>query len=136
MKHMPGYEEWKIAVPQRKIAIARENVKTNPHVTAYHFHTRFKAFKEQVLKPKFNIVDDWSRYEWQSRGSTHSHGTYWCDGAPSPEVGKATTATLQAFARFWGVHITAINPQPSQDRQVQYEESPLCLQPVQQANTL
>ena len=35
-----------------------------------------------VLKEKFNMVDFWSRYEWQDRGSSHSHGLFWFEGSP------------------------------------------------------
>jgi hypothetical protein len=57
-------------------------------IVASHFHLRLEVFFQVVLFPKFNIVDHWHRYEWQARGSSHSHGLYWIDGIPDP--GKLT----------------------------------------------
>lgn len=62
------------------------DLRDNPHIAAWHFHTRFTAFRDYVLKPKFNITDSWDRYEWQARGSPHSHGLYWANGAPIPDM--------------------------------------------------
>lgn len=38
---------------------------------------RAEIFIEFVLKPIFGITDEWYRYEWQWRGSTHLHGLFW-----------------------------------------------------------
>jgi hypothetical protein len=69
-----------------RIRIARENLRDNPLICAYWFHFRYQTFKREVLYKKFDIVDEWNRYEWQGRGSTHNHGLYWIRNAPSPEV--------------------------------------------------
>jgi hypothetical protein len=42
------------------------------------------AFGNHLYK-KFNLVDKWYRYEWQDRGSSRCHGTYWIEGASDPE---------------------------------------------------
>ena len=42
---------------------------------------------DQILTPKFNVMDYWYRFEWQSRGSPHTHGFVWIDGdTPLPEL--------------------------------------------------
>lgn len=58
----------------------------NPHIAAYWLYIRFEMFKREVLRKKWGIVDDWSRFEWQRRGSGHSHGLYWISNAPNPDV--------------------------------------------------
>src|SRR5690349_25081206 len=49
----------------------------NPDRTAFFFKRRVEIFFELVLKPIFNIVDEWYRYEWQWRGSSHVHALIW-----------------------------------------------------------
>ena len=61
-----------------------------------------------VLKEKFNMEDFWSRYEWQGRGSSHSHGLFWFEGSPPSEM--TDSAARLGFARIWGYHISALNP--------------------------
>jgi hypothetical protein len=81
MQRMPQYEAWRAGSPTERTKIARENLRDNPHIVAYWFHARFQTFKREILYKKFNIVDEWYRYEWQGRGSSHCHGTYWVQGA-------------------------------------------------------
>lgn len=73
---MPRYEEWKQGPEQTRLRISRENLRDNPHIAAHHFFRRYNVFRDQVLIPKFNIIDHWDRYEWQTRGSSHNHGLY------------------------------------------------------------
>ena len=109
-KHMPRYNEWKVADGQRKYAISMASLKDSPHIAAYHFHFRFDTFLGHVLKPKFRITDYWYRYEWQARGSTHMHGLFWVDGSPASQL--TTEAMRESFAQFWGNTVTALNPAP------------------------
>ncbi|KAF7137061.1 hypothetical protein CNMCM5793_006912 [Aspergillus hiratsukae] len=88
------------------------NLQANPHIVAAWFHIRYNAFKETVLYPKFTIVDEWNRYEWQGRGSTHNHGIYWVEGAPESEELDLSEPLRRHFAAYWGVHVSAVNPQP------------------------
>jgi hypothetical protein len=92
--------------------IARSNLRDNPHIVAHWFHFRFKTFKEMVLNKKFRIVNAWDRYEWQGRGSTHNYGVFWLEAEPSPEVEEVDDATRTEFANWWGLYISAWNPEP------------------------
>jgi len=112
MRHMPQHDGWLNATPEERVRIARDSVRDNPAIVAYHFYRRLKIFQEVVLKNKFNIVDSWHRFEWQARGSTHDHGLYWVDGAPDPEQ-LFTTEEREYFAKFWGIHVTGFNPEPN-----------------------
>lgn len=109
-RHMPRYEEWKTATTEQQVSIARQNLRENPHIAAYHFHRRLTLFRTIVMQKKFNIKDYWVRYEWQGRGSSHSHGLYWLDGALPPQM--RTAEDRQNFGHFWGLHVTAVNPEP------------------------
>lgn len=82
-KHLPRYNEWLQADHRAKLAIAGYNLKDNPHIAAFHFHHRFKAFLDYVVKPKFGVTDFWFRYEWQARGSTHAYGPFWIKDSPA-----------------------------------------------------
>ncbi|OXV10061.1 hypothetical protein Egran_02176 [Elaphomyces granulatus] len=61
MQRMPRYEAWSTGTSAERIGIARENLRDNPLIAAYWFHTQFQVFKREVLHNKFNVVDDWSR---------------------------------------------------------------------------
>ncbi|KAF5578398.1 ATP-dependent DNA helicase PIF1 [Fusarium pseudoanthophilum] len=122
-RHMPEYTNWQNANNRGKMAIARKNLKENPHIAAYHFNARFTSFLENVIKPKFNVTESWFRYEWQARGSTHAHGLFWVKNAPTLDTqpGQDLQNINEDFLRFWGAHITAINPdrqQPGQQRDI------------------
>ena len=111
MRLMPGdiYERFRAAdVRDARVRIAREAVRDNPLIVDFYFYRRFELFKRLILKPKFNIVDMWDRFEWQARGSAHSHGLYWGAGTPDGEIEKLTPAQRDHFAQFWGIHIKAI----------------------------
>ncbi|KAM4067942.1 ATP-dependent DNA helicase PIF1 [Hirsutella rhossiliensis] len=43
-RHMPSYVEWREADGRGKGAIAFRNLLENPHIAAYHFHSRFTSF--------------------------------------------------------------------------------------------
>ncbi|KAI8395030.1 hypothetical protein FOFC_21522 [Fusarium oxysporum] len=85
-----------------------------PH-SAWHFYRRFGLFRDIVLKQKFNVTDYWNRYEWQGRGSSHCHGLFWMDGAPSVDL--ENEHLRKEFARIWRFHVTAFNPEPARVRQ-------------------
>lgn len=105
-RHMPQFDRWLAAPERERLGISRVNLRDNPHIAAWHFHTRFTASREHVITPKFNVTDYWDRYEWQARGSPHNHGLYWSHGAPiadmDSEEGRRT------FALFWSRHISAL----------------------------
>ena len=65
-----------------------------------------------VLKEKFGLTDWWCRFEWQGRGSSHSHGLYWF-GA-TPEVDLGCPLSRERFARTWGYYLSAMNPNREQ----------------------
>jgi ATP-dependent DNA helicase PIF1 len=111
---MLQYEQWKVATAAKRRRLAVDFVRDNPHIIAFWFQQRIELFKKHVLFPKYNIVDHWDRFEWQARGSTHSHGLYYCAETPNPDVELAPNSsvfTVKRFAKYWDRHISAIHPQ-------------------------
>jgi ATP-dependent DNA helicase PIF1 len=106
---MPQFKEWKVSTAARRARLAMDFVRDNPHVVAYWFHRRFELFKTHVVKPKFDVVDHWDRYEYQARGSAHNHGLYYCRNAPDPdlELARAARSSLSLSSRGTGVTILA-----------------------------
>lgn len=125
-RHMPEYEDWKAVDEQARMAKSRRLLRENPHIAAWHFHSRNKLFRKIVLAKKFNLADFWYRYEWQGRGSSHCHGLYWFDGSPDPDM--STSESRERFARIWGYHITAVYPQQNQGAD---GANPLSLDPLE-----
>ncbi|KID93502.1 ATP-dependent DNA helicase PIF1, partial [Metarhizium majus ARSEF 297] len=72
-------------------------------------------------------MDYWDRYEWQGRGSPHNHGLYWMENCPGTDM--EDKAARDVFARTWGFHITAINPEPTRTVP-QGEGNPLSVDPL------
>ncbi|CAE6994928.1 ATP-dependent DNA helicase PIF1 [Pyrenophora teres f. teres] len=136
MQHMPRYEEWKAASSDVRVRIARENLRDNPHIVAFHFHRRLQVFSEEVLRDKFNMVDFWNRFEWQARGSTHNHGLWWSDGAPDAAGLDLSEEAREAFAKFWGIHVTAINPEPDSGARPATENSTIQAPGVELENNM
>lgn len=81
---------------------------------------------EIVVGGKFGVVDYWNRVEWQGRGSPHNHGFVWLKNAVEL---IDTDAGRRAFADFWGIHISALNPQ--QFRQMPPDENPLAIDNIE-----
>ncbi|XP_044720092.1 PIF1-like helicase domain-containing protein [Hirsutella rhossiliensis] len=81
--------KWKAAPEAARMVLSRQLLRDNAHIAAYHFHKRYTLFRTIVLKQKFNLTDFWGRYEWQGRGSIR-----------------------EQFARIWGYHVSAVNPEP------------------------
>ncbi|EDN09817.1 predicted protein [Histoplasma mississippiense (nom. inval.)] len=135
MRLLPNYENWKNGTSSERIKIFRENICDNPAIVAHWFHLRFTIFKREVLTKKFDIVDEWDRYEWQGRGSTHCHGVYWINGSINSEVGRLDETARQAFADHWGIHISAQNPEPGRHLRPEDECSAIALASFNQQNT-
>ncbi|KJZ67980.1 hypothetical protein HIM_12631 [Hirsutella minnesotensis 3608] len=109
-RHMPRFNEWQTAPEAERMALSRQLLRDNAHIAAYHFHKRYTLLKTIVLKQKFNLTDSWGRYEWQGRGSSHHHGLYWLSG--HPDLDPDNDRSREQFARIWGYHVSAVNPEP------------------------
>jgi ATP-dependent DNA helicase PIF1 len=107
-RHMPDFDRWQAAEEPARMALSRRLLRENPHIAAWHFHSRAKAFRDVILKEKFNMTDFWYRYEWQGRGSSHLHGLFWFKNSPTSKM--LDPVTRLDFARIWGYHISAVNP--------------------------
>ncbi|KAH7460893.1 hypothetical protein FOMA001_g19400 [Fusarium oxysporum f. sp. matthiolae] len=126
-QHLPQFQDWQELPEQQRMGMSSKLLRDNPHIAAWHFYKRFGLFRDIVLKQKFNVTDYWNRYEWQGRGSSHCHGLFWMDGAPSVDL--ENEHTRKEFVRIWGSHVTALNPEPARVQQ-QGEGNPLAVNPL------
>ncbi|KAG7413317.1 hypothetical protein Forpi1262_v017045 [Fusarium oxysporum f. sp. raphani] len=126
-QHLPQFQDWQELPEQQRMGMSSKLLRDNPHIAAWHFYRRFGLFRDIVLKQKFNMTDYWNRYEWQGRGSSHCHGLFWMDGAPSVDL--ENKHTRKEFVRIWGSHVTALNPEPARVQQ-QGEGNPLAVNPL------
>lgn len=107
----PDYTRWKEATPTDAIRIARDFLKNNPHIVVDLFYRRLQVLFKTIFGEKFRITDSWIRYEFQGRGSVHAHFFVWIDGLPPQNT--TTDEGRRELARQWGLHIVALNPDPS-----------------------
>jgi hypothetical protein len=73
--------------------------------------------------------------KWQARGSSHNYGLYWSDGAPDVSDLGISEATRRVFAEFWGIHVTAFNPEPDSGARPATEDSTIQLPGTELLNT-
>lgn len=132
-RHIPRFQEWQAAPEAARLALSRQLLRDNAHIAAYHFHTRYTLFRTIVVKQKFNLIDFWGRYEWQGRGSSHHHGLYWLNC--HPDLDPDNDQSREQFARIWGYHVSAVNPEP-QRVQAPGEGNPLTMNLLQQPLTV
>ncbi|KAI8401489.1 hypothetical protein FOFC_18358 [Fusarium oxysporum] len=104
-QHLPQFQDWQELPEQQRMGMSSKLLRDNPHIAAWHFY----------------------RYEWQGRGSSHCHGLFWMDGAPSVDL--ENEHTRKEFVRIWGSHVTALNPEPARVQQ-QGEGNPLAVNPL------
>ena len=57
MRQYDDYEAFRQAMPVKRLRMARRNLTRNPIIAVYYFDRRVRAFIEEVLKLKFNVVD-------------------------------------------------------------------------------
>lgn len=124
-RHMPDFQAWMDANDENRHKLSKRLLQENPHIAAHHFWSRSKLFREIVLLRKFNLDDYWVRFEWQGRGSSHSHGLLWLKLAPNDDL--RTPAGRAAFATTWGYHVMAANINPTEGRA---DGSPLSVDPL------
>jgi ATP-dependent DNA helicase PIF1 len=93
-----SWDKYMNGTRNQRVRYSRKFLRDNPAIAAYHFHRRVELFRRIVLERKFCLTDYWSRYEWQARGSTHSHGLYWVSGAPdNNQLNKLSPELPQEF---------------------------------------
>ena len=129
-RHFPGAELMITANDHTRRKWIWDSVQDNPHIIAHYLLLRLNSFKKHVLRPFLGYVDHWDRCEWQSRGTGHEHGIYWIPDAPS--LNTATEQSRLEFARYWGLKITAWNPNQSR---LPDARNPASLAPADIANT-
>lgn len=112
-RHMPDFDRWKAAEELARMALSRRLLRENPHIAAWHFHSRSTLLRKMVLAQKFGLEDWWARFEWQMRGSSHIHGLYWFTRMITRDMDMDDEAQRERFARLWGYYITATNPKPN-----------------------
>ena len=58
-------------------------LEANPALAAHFFALKTELYLEHICVGILGAQAYWSRYEWQSRGSTHAHYFLWLDNAPN-----------------------------------------------------
>ena len=129
-RHFPGFSDVAAADDRKRRTFIWDGVQNNPHVIAHYLVIRLQAFTEHVLRPFLGFMDSWDRFEWQARGSGHSHCLFWIPTAPP--LDQDTDESRAFFAQYWGVKITAWNPDPLR---LPDARNPTSLTPTDVANT-
>ena len=129
-RHFPGWTDLATADDRTRRTFIWDGVQRNPHIVAHYLVIRLRAFIEHVLRPLLGFADSWDRFEWQARGSGHSHGLFWIPTAPS--LDQQTAESRAKFARYWGALVTALNPDPLRPPDAR---NPASLAPADVANT-
>ena len=129
-RHFPGWADVATANDHTRRKFVWDRVQDHPHLIAHYLVIRFHAFMDHVLRPLLGFTDYWYRFEWQDRGSGHLHCLFWIPDAPP--LDQDTDVLRAAFAQYWGVKITAWNPDPSRPPDAR---NPASLAPADVANT-
>jgi hypothetical protein len=130
-RHFPGFSDLTTADDRTQRTFIWDGVQKNPHIVAHYLVLRLRAFTEHVLRPLLGFTDSWDRFEWQARGSGHSHGLFWIPAAPP--LDQETEESRARFAQYWGSIITAWNPDPLR---LPDARNPAFLAPADVANTV
>ena len=88
-----------------------KNVVANPHIVDAYFHHRVQALVKHLFEPVLGNKADggkmwhWWRYEWQSRGSIHAHGTTRLD-ADNPNTDFVSMISLAKDGCLAGIELS------------------------------
>jgi hypothetical protein len=129
-RHFPGSADLAAADDRTRRTFIWDGVQRNAHIVAHYLVIRLRAFTEHVLRPLLGFTDSWDRFEWQARGSGHSHGLFWIPTAPP--LDQETDDSRAKFAQYWGSVITAWNPDPLRFPDAR---NPASVSPADVANT-
>jgi ATP-dependent DNA helicase PIF1 len=129
-RHFPGWTDLAAADDRTRRTFVWDGVQRNPHIVAHYLVLRLRAFTEHVLRPLLSFADSWDRFEWQARGSGHSHALFWIPTAPP--LDQETEEARIKFAQYWGLVITAWNPD---QLRLPDARNPASLAPADVANT-
>jgi len=90
-------------------------IRRDPVTCMLHFDHRFRLLVNKLLKKRggifhpFDLEDFFTRFEYQNRGSIHSHGCYWLKDAPIYKPGWFFTWIEIIFLNFyWGILFTIV----------------------------
>src|SRR5882762_2734893 len=109
-QHMPNYDP---NAPENATSYRtrKTDLNNNPAIAAYYFQKRWQVFFDEVIKLKFKIKDYWWRYEWQHRGSSHIHGFFWMEDAPSVDaLNRDDAESVEVFLHFWDQYVSTWHP--------------------------
>ena len=129
-RHFPGSADVVAADDRLRRMFIWDGVQRNRHIVAHYLVIRLRAFTEHVLRPLLGFTDSWDRFEWQARGSGHSHALFWIPAAPP--LDQETDESRAEFAQYWGSVITAWNPDQFR---LPDARNPASLAPANVANT-
>jgi hypothetical protein len=88
-----------------------QDLNENPAIAAYYFQKRWQVFFEDYLKPILKVKDFWWRFEWQHRGSSHVHGFFWLEDAPSiDDLDLNKPEDLAKFVDYWDSRVSTWHP--------------------------
>lgn len=88
-------------------------VNENPILVDWFFHEKVKLFFSEVVAVKYRILDSWTRFEYQFRGSPHVHGLLWLDESPDTSFLDTRIPTPQEkliIEQYFDKIVTAMNP--------------------------
>lgn len=91
----------------------RKALINHPNIVVQHFFERYRILFKNVIKPKFEVEDYWTRVEFTSSGRIHIHALYFCRGAPSFPGVHPDPNIDGPFAKIWGQHIRATTVDPN-----------------------
>ncbi|KAK3918328.1 Kinesin-like protein KIN-12C [Frankliniella fusca] len=71
-----------------------------------------QIYIQEVLEPKYKVIDYWYRIEYQHRGSPHVHGLFWFEGAPKnvENLLNGTEEEKRSVKTYFEQLLCAVNP--------------------------
>ncbi|KAK3920379.1 ATP-dependent DNA helicase [Frankliniella fusca] len=90
-------------------------IQENPIIVDLFFDYRLQIYIQEVLEPKYKVIDYWYRIEYQHRGSPHVHGLFWFEHAPKnvEELLNGTEEEKLIVKTYFEGLISAVIPNPN-----------------------
>ena len=100
-KHMSNVKQINDVIEIERNRLTWRLLKKNSHIAIEYLYRRWNLFLRTIFKNKFEMLNHWYRFEWQSKESEHIHEFVWMNALSMKQK--------QKYLTYWESLMTVMN---------------------------